>query len=54
VQPPDLLPNGDLLLFENGNFHNPPERRAVEYRLETPGPNGNPRVAIPARPTAPG
>lgn len=30
-----LLPNGDLLLFDNGNFHNPPESRAVEYRLDT-------------------
>jgi hypothetical protein len=30
-----LLPNGHLLLFDNGNFHNPPESRAVEYRLDT-------------------
>ncbi len=30
-----LLPDGDLLLFDNGNFHNPPESRAVEYRLDT-------------------
>jgi hypothetical protein len=30
-----LLPNGDLLLFDNGNYHVPPESRAVEYRLDT-------------------
>ncbi len=30
-----LLSNGDLLLFDNGNFHTPPESRAVEYRLDT-------------------
>jgi hypothetical protein len=30
-----LLPNGHLLLFDNGNFHNPPESRAVEYQLDT-------------------
>jgi len=30
-----LLANGDLLLFDNGNYHNPPESRAVEYRLDT-------------------
>ena len=30
-----LLPNGHLLLFDNGNFHNPPESRAVEYALDT-------------------
>lgn len=30
-----LLPNGHLLLFDNGNFHNPPESRAVEYELDT-------------------
>jgi arylsulfotransferase ASST len=29
-----LLSNGDLLLFDNGNFHTPPESRAVEYRLD--------------------
>lgn len=29
-----LLPNGDLLIFDNGNFHNPPESRAVEYHLD--------------------
>ena len=30
-----LLSNGHLLLFDNGNFHNPPESRAVEYQLDT-------------------
>jgi len=30
-----LLSNGDLLFFDNGNYHNPPESRAVEYRLDT-------------------
>ena len=30
-----LLPNGDLLLFDNGNYHTPPESRAAEYRLDT-------------------
>lgn len=30
-----LLTNGDLLLFDNGNYHVPPESRAVEYRLDT-------------------
>jgi len=30
-----LLPNGDLLLFDNGNYHVPPESRAAEYRLDT-------------------
>jgi hypothetical protein len=29
-----LLPDGDLLVFDNGNFHNPPESRVVEYRLD--------------------
>jgi hypothetical protein len=28
------LPNGDVLLFDNGNLHEPPESRAVEYRLD--------------------
>lgn len=30
-----LLPNGDLLLFDNGSYHIPPQSRAVEYRLDT-------------------
>ena len=30
-----LLPNGHLLLFDNGNFHYPLESRAVEYALDT-------------------
>jgi hypothetical protein len=30
-----ILPNGHLLLFDNGNFHNPPQSRAVEYALDT-------------------
>jgi Arylsulfotransferase (ASST)/Secretion system C-terminal sorting domain/Bacterial Ig-like domain len=28
------LPNGHLTLFDNGNFHNPPFSRAVEYELD--------------------
>ncbi|MEO5931105.1 MAG: aryl-sulfate sulfotransferase [Candidatus Kapaibacterium sp.] len=28
------LPNGNILMFDNGNFHNPPFSRAVEYRLD--------------------
>ncbi len=28
------LPNGNLLLFDNGNGHHPPQSRAVEYRLD--------------------
>ncbi len=27
------LPNGNIILFDNGNFHTPPHSRAVEYRL---------------------
>lgn len=30
-----LLPNGDLLLIDNGAHHTPPESRAVEYKLDT-------------------
>lgn len=30
-----LLDNGDLLLYDNGTFHNPPQSRAVQYRLDT-------------------
>ena len=29
-----VLPNGDLLLIDNGVRHNPPESRAVEYKLD--------------------
>lgn len=29
-----LLPNGNLLLYDNGTTHTPPETRAVEYRLD--------------------
>ena len=29
-----LLPNGDLTLFDNGNFHTPPFSRAVEYKVD--------------------
>jgi hypothetical protein len=29
------LPNGDLLMFDNGIVHAPAESRAVEYRLDT-------------------
>ena len=28
------LPNGNILLFDNGNGHNPQHSRAVEYRLD--------------------
>ncbi|MFN0157479.1 MAG: aryl-sulfate sulfotransferase [Bacteroidota bacterium] len=27
------LPNGNIILFDNGNLHSPPVSRAVEYRL---------------------
>ncbi len=30
-----VLPNGNLLLYDNGLFHKPPFSRAVEYRLDT-------------------
>jgi hypothetical protein len=30
-----LLPNGNLLLYDNGTRHQPPESRAVEYALDT-------------------
>ncbi len=30
-----VLPNGNLLLFDNGTRHEPPESRAVEYALDT-------------------
>jgi arylsulfate sulfotransferase len=29
-----VLDNGDLLFYDNGLVHNPPESRAVEYRLD--------------------
>lgn len=29
-----ILDNGDLLLYDNGNLHSPPQSRAVEYRLD--------------------
>jgi hypothetical protein len=29
-----ILPNGNVLLFDNGSDHNPPQSRAVEYRLD--------------------
>lgn len=28
------LPNGNILFYDNGNFHTPPHSRAVEYRLD--------------------
>jgi len=28
------LPNGNIILFDNGNFHTPPHSRAVEYTLD--------------------
>jgi outer membrane protein assembly factor BamB len=30
-----VLANGDILLYDNGTRHTPPETRAVEYRLDT-------------------
>jgi hypothetical protein len=30
-----ILPNGNLLLYDNGTRHDPPESRAVEYALDT-------------------
>ena len=30
-----VLANGDLLIYDDGNQHSPPESRAVEYRLDT-------------------
>jgi hypothetical protein len=29
------IPNGNLTLFDNGNYHNPPFSRAVEYNMDT-------------------
>lgn len=29
-----ILPNGNVLLLDNGSDHNPPQSRAVEYRLD--------------------
>ena len=31
------IPNGDVTLFDNGNFHSPPFSRALEYRLDELG-----------------
>lgn len=31
------LPNGNIILFDNGNLHTPPQSRAVEYRLDEAG-----------------
>lgn len=28
------LPNGNITLYDNGNLHNPPHSRAVEYKLD--------------------
>jgi len=28
------LPNGNILLYDNGNLHNPPQTRVVEYKLD--------------------
>ena len=28
------LPNGNIILFDNGNFHTPPRSRAVEYAMD--------------------
>jgi hypothetical protein len=30
-----MLPNGNLLLYDNGTRHTPPESRAVEYAIDT-------------------
>jgi hypothetical protein len=32
-----ILPNGNLLLYDNGTRHEPPETRAVEYALDLAG-----------------
>src|SRR6185312_15053874 len=29
------LPNGDIILFDDGDGHGPPQSRAVEYSLDT-------------------
>jgi hypothetical protein len=29
-----VLPNGNFTLYDNGNFHNPPFSRAVEYKMD--------------------
>ena len=29
-----VLPNGNMTLFDNGNFHSPPFSRAVEYKID--------------------
>jgi len=29
-----LLPNGNILMFDNGNLKNPPHSRAVEYQID--------------------
>ena len=31
---PQILPNGNLLLFDNGTSHDPPQSRVVEYELD--------------------
>ena len=31
---PKILPNGNLLLYDNGTDHSPQETRAVEYKLD--------------------
>lgn len=31
-----MLPNGNITLFDNGNFHTPPYSRGVEYQLDEP------------------
>jgi hypothetical protein len=28
------LPNGNIILFDNGNYHNPPFSRAIEYKID--------------------
>jgi hypothetical protein len=28
------LPNGHIILFDNGNLHTPPQSRAAEYRID--------------------
>ena len=37
-----MLANGDLLMFDNGNLHNPPVSRAIEYQLNE---NSTPKTA---------
>jgi hypothetical protein len=37
-----MLSDGDILMFDNGNLHNPPLSRAIEYQLDE---NSTPKTA---------